>query len=74
MIEEDGIISAHLLERPSHRIQRKRRRTGREFKLDAVVDGYKIKDVMLDFRSDVHILPKKSWEAMGKPKPVYSPI
>jgi hypothetical protein len=29
---------------------------------------------MLDFGSDVNILPKKTWEAMGKPKMVFSPI
>jgi hypothetical protein len=29
---------------------------------------------MLDLGSDVNILPKKTWEAMGKPKLVYSPI
>jgi hypothetical protein len=30
------------------------------------MDGYDIKDVMLDLGYDVNILPKKSWEAMGK--------
>jgi hypothetical protein len=29
---------------------------------------------MLDLGSDVNILPKKTWEAMGNPKLVYSPI
>jgi hypothetical protein len=29
---------------------------------------------MLDLGSDVNILPKKTWEAMGKPMLVYSPI
>lgn len=29
---------------------------------------------MLDLGSDVNILPNKSWEAMVKPKLVYSPI
>lgn len=29
---------------------------------------------MLDLGSDVDISPKKTWEAMGKPKLVYSPI
>lgn len=38
------------------------------------MEGHEIKDVMLDLGSDVNILPKKSWEAMGKPKLVYSPI
>jgi hypothetical protein len=29
---------------------------------------------MLDLGFDVNILPKKTWEAMGKPMLVYSPI
>jgi hypothetical protein len=29
---------------------------------------------MLYFGSDVNILPKKTWEAMGKPKMVFLPI
>jgi len=35
------------------------------------VDGYEIRDVMLDLGSDVNILLKKSWEAMGKTRLVY---
>jgi hypothetical protein len=29
---------------------------------------------MLDLGSDVNILPKKTWEALGKPRLTYSPI
>ena len=29
---------------------------------------------MLGLRSDVNILPKKTWEALGKPRLTYSPI
>jgi hypothetical protein len=29
---------------------------------------------MLDLGFDINILPKKTWEAMGNPKLVYSPI
>jgi hypothetical protein len=29
---------------------------------------------MLDLGSDVNIFPKKSWEALGSPKFLYSPI
>jgi hypothetical protein len=38
--------------------------------------GFKfdIKDVMLDQGSDVNILPKKTREALGKPRLTYSPI
>jgi hypothetical protein len=36
--------------------------------------GYDMDGVMLDLGSDMNILPKKSWEVMGKPKLVWSPI
>jgi hypothetical protein len=29
---------------------------------------------MLDLGSDVNILPKKTWETLGKPRLTYSPI
>ncbi|WP_160144215.1 retropepsin-like aspartic protease, partial [Parafrankia sp. Ea1.12] len=71
----EDYIAANLPERQSNRVKRRRRRrTGKEFRLDAQIDGYDIKDVMLDLGSDVNIMPNKSWEAMGKPKLVYSPI
>lgn len=66
--------SANLPERHSNRVRRRKRRTGKEFRLDAQVDGYYIQYVMLDLRSDVTILPKKSWESMGKPQLIFSPI
>jgi hypothetical protein len=40
----------------------------------AQLDEFEIKDVMLDLGSDVNILPKKTWEALGKPQLKYSPI
>lgn len=46
----------------------------KEFKLDAQIDGYGIKDVMLDIGFEVNILPKKSQESLRNPRLVYSPI
>jgi hypothetical protein len=70
----EELIVSHLPERNTGRIQRRKQRSGREFRLNTHIDGYEINDVMLDLGSDVNILPKKTWEAMGKPKLVYSPI
>jgi hypothetical protein len=70
---EESIV-ANLPTRNASRIQRRKRRTGREFWLNAHLDEYEIRDVMLDLGSDVNIFPKKTWEAMGKPKLFYSPI
>jgi hypothetical protein len=36
--------------------------------------GYGMDRVMLDLGPDVNILLKKSWELMGKPSLVWSPI
>jgi hypothetical protein len=36
--------------------------------------GYDMEGVMLDTGFDMNILLKKSWEVMGKPKLVWSPI
>jgi hypothetical protein len=49
-------------------------RTKKEFRLVSQLDDFEIKDVMLDLGSDVNILPKKTWEALGKPRLTYSPI
>ena len=38
------------------------------------VAGFQIKDTMLDLGSDVNILPRKTWEALGKPRLTYSLI
>jgi hypothetical protein len=70
----EELIVANLLERNTSRIQRRKQRSGREFRLNSHIDNYEISDVMLDLGSDVNILPKKTWEAMGKPKLIYSPI
>ena len=36
--------------------------------------GFETKDVMLDLGGDVNILLKKTWELMGKLKPMWFPI
>lgn len=56
-------------------MRRKKRRTGKEFRLDVPVVGYDIREIMLDLGSHVkNILPNNSWEAIGQQKLVYSPI
>lgn len=68
------MIIDNILERNTSRIQIRKRRSRREFRLNTHIDNYEIINVMLDLGSDVNILPKKTWESMGKPKLVYSPI
>jgi len=72
-IPEEPIVS-NLLERHIGRVQRRKYIFGREFILNAHIDDYNISNVMIDLGSDINILPKKTWEAIGKPKLIYSPI
>jgi len=65
---------SNLLERKTSRVKRRKKRTRREFRLNAKLYDYEIEYVMLDMGYDVKIMRKKTWEAMGKPNLVYSPI
>jgi hypothetical protein len=69
---EETTISTLLPERDASRLDKKKR-IGREFKMTTELGGYDMDGVMLDLGSNVKILPKKSWEVMGKPKLVWFP-
>jgi hypothetical protein len=68
------LIVSHLPERHIGRIQKWKQRSKWEFRINTHITDYKINDVMLDLRSNINILPKETWEAMGKPKLVYFPL
>jgi hypothetical protein len=51
-----------------------RRRTSREFRLNANIGDFDMDDTILDLRSEVNVLPKKTWQCMGEPTLGYSPI
>jgi len=60
---KEGFIYANLPERHSRRVCRNKKRTGREFQIDAQIAGFQIKGTMLDLiRCD--IMPRKTWEAL----------
>lgn len=42
--------------------------------MDAQFHGYEIHNVKLELGSDMSILPKKSWEMMGRQHLVFSPV
>lgn len=52
----------------------KKRRTNREFKLNDNIRDFNMGDIILDLGSEVNVLLKKTWEAMGEPQLGYSPI
>jgi hypothetical protein len=51
-----------------------RRRTNREFRLNANIEDFNMGNVILDLGSEVNVLPKTTWKFMGEPTLGYSPI
>jgi hypothetical protein len=51
-----------------------RRRTSREFRLNANIGDFNMGDVILDLGSEVNVLPKSTWKCMGEPTLGYSTI
>jgi hypothetical protein len=51
-----------------------RRKTSREFRLNANIGDFNMGDIILDLGSEVNVLPKKTWQCMGEPTLGYSPI
>ena len=49
-------------------------RIGREMRLTAQVGEFEMDEVILDLGSEVNVLTKKTWEQMGSPNSVRSPI
>jgi hypothetical protein len=56
-----------------NRVHRKKK-TSREFILNANIGDFNMGNVILDLGSYVDIFPKKSWEEMGEPTIGYSNI
>jgi hypothetical protein len=52
----------------------KKRRTSREFRLNTNIGDFNMGDIILDLGSEVNVLPKNTWEAMGEPTLGFSPI
>lgn len=67
-------ISVILLDWHSKQVQWNKKRTRMEFCVDAHISSFQNKDSMLDLGSDVNIFPRKTWEALGKTKLVFSPF
>jgi len=78
VLGDEGIpkdfIATNLSKKKISRVQRRKRRNGKEFRLNAHIDDYEMKVVMLYLGYDLNILPKKTWEVMGKSNLVYSLI
>jgi hypothetical protein len=51
-----------------------RRRTSREFRLNANIRDLNMGDIILDLGSEVNLLPKATWKCMGEPTLGYSTV
>jgi hypothetical protein len=58
-------ISTFLSKKDVHQV-RKHNHMGREVKMRSKLKSHEMDIVMLDVGSDVNIVPKKSWDLMGK--------
>ena len=55
-------------------IGKNKTRTGREMRLIVQIEEYEMDQVILDVGSDANILPKQTWEWMGRVTLQWSPI
>jgi len=42
-------------------------RISQEFRINAQIRDYDIENIVIDLGSNVNVMPKITWEAMGKP-------
>jgi len=68
--KENSLDGPHIV----RKIGKNRPRTGREMRLIAQIGEYEMHQVILDLGSDVNVLPKWTWERMGRPALQWSPI
>jgi len=48
--------------------------TNKKFILSGKIGEYDVNNVILDFGSDMNVLPKNTWEMMGKSNLIWSPV
>jgi hypothetical protein len=51
-----------------------RRRTSREFRVNANIGDFNMGDIIIDLGSEVNVLPKTTWQCMGEPTLGYSTV
>ena len=49
------------------KIGKHKKQTGREMRLTVQIGKYEMDQVILDLGFDANLLPKKTWETMGRP-------
>jgi hypothetical protein len=74
MLERYSIETEGTVEQKTVNHLHTRRRTSREFRMNANIGDFNMGDIILDLGSEVNVLPKKTWNCMGDPTLGYSPI
>ena len=74
MLEICSIEAEGKLEQKTINHLHTRRRTSREFRLNANLGDFNMGDIILDLGSEVNVLPKNTWQCMGEPTLGYSPV
>jgi hypothetical protein len=74
MLERCSIESEGKLEQTIVNHLHTRRRTSREFMMNANIEDFNMGDIILDLGSEVNVLPKNTWQCMGEPTLGYSPV
>lgn len=57
-----------------NKVNQRKKRTSREIWLTSQIGDFEMDQVILDLGSNANVLPKKTWEHMGKPRLWWSPI
>jgi len=52
----------------------KKFKISQEFRINAQIGDYDIENIVIYLGSYGNVMPKRTWEIMGKPKLVWSPI
>jgi hypothetical protein len=65
MLERCSIEAEGNLEQKTINHMHTRRRTNREFILNANIGDFNMGYIILDLGSEVNVLPKKTWKCMG---------
>jgi len=67
ILEKCSIETEEKLEQKTVNHLHIRRRTSRDFRLNANIGDFSMGDIILDLGYKVNVLPKKTWQCMGEP-------
>lgn len=69
-----GKIKMPLEQRAVRKMGKHKKWKGHKMRLTTQIGEYEMDQVILDLGSDANVIPKKTWERMGRPTLQWSPI